>query len=98
MAVDLALTPAADPGPDLRSPAWLPGGRLLTVGHRDDARTLLIDGEPASPPGLQVDAVLAARARGDRRHEHGKLHEGEFLASGRPETSTSVESNGISLP
>jgi dipeptidyl-peptidase-4 len=41
-------------------PAWLPGGRLLTVGHRDDTRTLLIDGEPASPPGLQVDAVLAA--------------------------------------
>ncbi len=41
-------------------PAWLPGGRLLTVGHRDDTRSLLIDGDPVSPPGLQVDAVLAA--------------------------------------
>jgi dipeptidyl-peptidase-4 len=41
-------------------PAWLPGGRLLTVGHRDDARTLLIDGEPASPAGVQVDSVLDA--------------------------------------
>ena len=41
-------------------PAWLPGGRLLTVGHRDDTRSLLIDDEPVSPPGLQVDAVLAA--------------------------------------
>ena len=41
-------------------PAWLPGGRLLTVGHRGDARALLIDGEPVSPPGLQVDAVLEA--------------------------------------
>ena len=30
-------------------PAWLPGGRLLTVGHRDDTRMLLIDDEPASP-------------------------------------------------
>ncbi len=42
------------------APAWLPGGRLLTVGHRDDTRTLLIDGEPASPPGLQVESVLEA--------------------------------------
>jgi dipeptidyl-peptidase-4 len=41
-------------------PRWLPGGRLLTVGHRDDTRTLLIDGEPASPTGLQVDSVLSA--------------------------------------
>ncbi len=41
-------------------PAWLPGGRLLTVGHRDDTRVLLIDGEPASPIGLQVDSVLDA--------------------------------------
>ncbi|MDQ3210261.1 MAG: DPP IV N-terminal domain-containing protein, partial [Actinomycetota bacterium] len=38
-------------------PAWLPGGRLLTVAHRDDTRMLLIDGEPASPTGLQVDEV-----------------------------------------
>ena len=39
-------------------PAWLPGGRLLTVGHRDDTRMLLVDGEPASPAGLQVDSVI----------------------------------------
>ena len=41
-------------------PAWLPGGRLLTVGHRHDTRMLLIDGEPASPVGLQVESVLEA--------------------------------------
>ena len=44
-------------------PAWLPGGRLLTVGHRDDTRTLLIDGEPviaAGPAGRRG-------ARGGRR-------------------------------
>ena len=41
-------------------PAWLPGGRLLTTGHRDDTRCLLIDGEPVTPAGLQVDAVIAA--------------------------------------
>ena len=41
-------------------PAWIPGGGLLTVGHRDDTRTLLIDGEPVSPPGLQVESVLDA--------------------------------------
>jgi dipeptidyl-peptidase-4 len=39
-------------------PAWLPGGRLLTTAHRDDTRRLLIDGEPVTPPGLQVDSVL----------------------------------------
>lgn len=42
-------------------PRWLPGGRLLTVGHRDDTRSLLVDGEPASPAGLQVDSVVSAR-------------------------------------
>jgi dipeptidyl-peptidase-4 len=41
-------------------PAWLPGGRLLTAGHRGDTRVLLIDGEPASPAGLQVDSVVSA--------------------------------------
>ena len=44
-------------------PAWLPGGRLLTVGHRDDTRTLLIDGEPASPAG----PAGRLGARGGRR-------------------------------
>lgn len=42
------------------APAWLPGGRLLTVGHRDDSRRLLIDDEPVTPIGLQVDSVLDA--------------------------------------
>jgi dipeptidyl-peptidase-4 len=41
-------------------PAWLPGGRLLTVGHRDDIRSLLIDDEPVSPVGLQVESVIEA--------------------------------------
>ncbi len=41
-------------------PAWLPGGRLLTAAHRDDARRLLIDDEPVTPPGLQVVGVVDA--------------------------------------
>ncbi|MEO8477716.1 MAG: prolyl oligopeptidase family serine peptidase [Actinomycetota bacterium] len=41
-------------------PAWLPGGRLLMAGHRDDTRALLIDDAPVTPAGLQVDSVLAA--------------------------------------
>jgi dipeptidyl-peptidase-4 len=41
-------------------PAWLPGGRLLTVGHRGDARSLLIDGDPVSPPDLQVASIVDA--------------------------------------
>jgi dipeptidyl-peptidase 4 len=41
-------------------PAWLPGGRLLTVGHRDDTRMLLIDGDRATPAGLQIDGVIEA--------------------------------------
>jgi len=39
-------------------PSWLPGGRLLTAGHRDDTRRLLIDGAPVTPVGLQVDSVI----------------------------------------
>jgi dipeptidyl-peptidase-4 len=42
------------------APVWLPGGRLLTAAHRDDTRRLLIDGEPVTPTGLQVDSVLDA--------------------------------------
>jgi dipeptidyl-peptidase-4 len=42
------------------TPAWLPGGRLLTAGHRDDTRRLLIDDEPVTPIGLQVDSVLSS--------------------------------------
>ena len=41
-------------------PAWLPGGRLLTAGLQGDTRSLLIDGEPASPAGLQVESVIDA--------------------------------------
>jgi dipeptidyl-peptidase-4 len=41
-------------------PAWLPGGRLLTVAHRGDTKGLLVDGEPVTPPGLQVQSVLDA--------------------------------------
>ena len=41
-------------------PAWLPAGRLLTVGHRQDTRSLLIDGEPVTPAGLQVESVISA--------------------------------------
>lgn len=42
------------------TPSWLPGGRLLTAGHRDDTQRLLIDDEPVTPRGLHVDSVLAA--------------------------------------
>ncbi len=41
-------------------PTWLPGGRLLTVGHRDDASRLLVDGIPATPAELRVGAVVSA--------------------------------------
>ena len=65
-------------------PAWLPGGRLLTVGHRDDTRTLLIDGEPASPAGLQVDSVIEA---GDdvwftATHEPTEMHVWKLASDG----------------
>jgi dipeptidyl-peptidase-4 len=39
-------------------PAWLPGGRLLTAGHRGDTLRLLIDGEPVTPEGLHLVAVV----------------------------------------
>jgi dipeptidyl-peptidase-4 len=57
-------------------PAWLPGGRLLSVGHRDDTRSLLIDGRPATPAGLQVESVIEAgddvwfRATGEPTEMH----------------------------
>jgi dipeptidyl-peptidase-4 len=41
-------------------PAWLPGGRLLHTSDREDTRRLEIDGEPVTPEGLQVNAVLHA--------------------------------------
>ncbi|HZD01076.1 MAG TPA: prolyl oligopeptidase family serine peptidase [Actinomycetes bacterium] len=44
-------------------PAWLAGGRLVaTVDDLTcDTRRLAVDGEPVTPPGLQVLEVLAAR-------------------------------------
>jgi dipeptidyl-peptidase-4 len=44
------------------TPGWLLGGRLLTAAHRDDTRCLLIDGEPVTPAGLQVESVVDAGA------------------------------------
>ena len=41
-------------------PEWLSGGRLLTAGRDGDTRCLLVDGEPATPAGLQVASVLDA--------------------------------------
>ncbi len=43
-------------------PAELPDGRLLTAADRDGARRLLADGEPITPPDLQVRSVVASRA------------------------------------
>jgi dipeptidyl-peptidase-4 len=39
-------------------PAWTRDGRLLTVAARDGAYRLLVDGEPVTPVGLQLRAVL----------------------------------------
>ncbi|MEP6477392.1 MAG: prolyl oligopeptidase family serine peptidase [Actinomycetota bacterium] len=47
------------------TPAWLPGGGLLTAGHRDDSRCLLIDDEPVTPPGLQIASVIGVGDVGD---------------------------------
>jgi dipeptidyl-peptidase-4 len=39
------------------TPRWLPGGGLLHTGNSADTRRLMIDGEPVTPPGLQVLSV-----------------------------------------
>jgi dipeptidyl-peptidase-4 len=39
-------------------PAWTADGRLVMTADRDDTRRILIDGEPATPPGLHVQEVL----------------------------------------
>jgi dipeptidyl-peptidase-4 len=39
-------------------PAWTTDGKLVHVGVRDDTYRLLVDGEPVTPPGLQVRSVL----------------------------------------
>ena len=41
-------------------PVWIPGDRLLHTSDRDDSHRLEIDGEPVTPEGLQVQAVLHA--------------------------------------
>jgi dipeptidyl-peptidase-4 len=41
-------------------PVWTPDGRLVTVGARDGAYRLLVDGSPVTGPDLQVRAVLDA--------------------------------------
>lgn len=39
-------------------PAWTTGGRLVRVSAADGCYRLLIDGEPVTPPGLEVRSVL----------------------------------------
>jgi dipeptidyl-peptidase-4 len=39
-------------------PAWTEDGRLVMTADRDDARRILVDGEPATPPGVNVHEVL----------------------------------------
>ena len=39
------------------SPAWSPAG-LLTIEDRDTTRGLFLDGEPISPPGLQIRSIV----------------------------------------
>jgi dipeptidyl-peptidase-4 len=41
------------------SPRLLPDGRLVGCADRDGARRLLVDGEPVTPPDLQVRAIVA---------------------------------------
>lgn len=45
------------------TPAWL-DGRVVTAADLDGARRLCIDGEPVTPPELQVRAVLGATGGG----------------------------------
>ncbi len=41
------------------SPRLLPDGRLVGCADRDGARRLLVDGEPVTPPDLQVRSIVA---------------------------------------
>ncbi|MGH1562031.1 prolyl oligopeptidase family serine peptidase [Mumia sp. DW29H23] len=45
-------------------PAYAPGGRLVTLEDHDDTKTLFVDGEPASPKGLQIRKVVSLGAEG----------------------------------
>ncbi|HYX44604.1 MAG TPA: prolyl oligopeptidase family serine peptidase, partial [Acidimicrobiales bacterium] len=42
------------------TPAWTRGGALVHTAHVDDRRRVLMDGEPVTPPGLDVREVVAA--------------------------------------
>ncbi len=46
------------------TPRWLPDGRLLTTVDTGETRQLAYDGEPVTPVGLQVGAVLDVDADG----------------------------------
>ena len=46
------------------TPRWLPGGGLLHARHSEDTHRLIVDGEPVTPPGLQVLSVTGSM--GDR--------------------------------
>ena len=45
-------------------PALLPDGRLVVTADLDDTRRLLVGGDPVTPVGLQVEAVLSVTADG----------------------------------
>ena len=42
------------------TPTWTRGGALVHTAHVDDRRRVLVDGEPVSPPALDVREVVAA--------------------------------------
>ncbi|MBI4884395.1 MAG: S9 family peptidase [Actinobacteria bacterium] len=44
------------------TPAMLDDGTMIMASDREGARRLVTDGEPMTPPGLQVRAVLATQA------------------------------------
>ena len=45
-------------------PAYAPGGRLVTLEDHGDTKTLFVDGNPVSPPGLQIRSVVSLGAEG----------------------------------
>ncbi|HEY2956629.1 MAG TPA: prolyl oligopeptidase family serine peptidase [Actinomycetota bacterium] len=68
-------------------PAWLPGGRLVWTADDADTRRLLLDGEPVTPPGLQVREVLGRHGDGvlvAASQEPAETHVWSVPASGEP--------------
>ena len=53
-------------------PAWLGSDRLLTVEVSDDTYRLCVNGEPVTPPGLQVSRVHGVGT--DSVHVTGQVH------------------------